>query len=315
MSEAFPQAKILGTCFTGGALPGGLELDIRDASAVDRVVAEFSPDGVVHLAAIAQVQQAQLTPRATFDVNFGGTLNLVEAMLRHVPQARLLFVSSSEVYGDSFCRASAPVDETVALDPINSYAASKAAADLLIGQMAHQGLRGIRLRPFNHTGPGQDDRFVVASFVAQIVAIERGEQEPVLRVGNLDAQRDFLDVRDVVAAYTQALASSALDNGTVLNIASGQARRIGDILEDLLRRAKVPIRVLVDPARLRAVEIPVAAGDAGRARVLLGWAPTIPFEQTLVDMLEARRARLDGSGASRSRCDYKESHHGTSHLD
>ncbi|SDR61084.1 GDP-4-dehydro-6-deoxy-D-mannose reductase [Rhizobiales bacterium GAS191] len=292
LSGAFPEAKILGTGFKGGALPpGGMELDIRDAQAVDRAIASVSPDGVVHLAAISQVQQAQQSPRATFDVNFGGTLNIAEAMRRHVPQARLLFVSSSEVYGGSFRSASAPIDETVPLDPMNSYAASKAAADLLIGQMAHQGLQAIRLRPFNHTGPGQNDRFVVASFVAQIVGIERGDQEPVLRVGNLDAQRDFLDARDIVTAYAQAMAASDLTNGTVLNIASGRARRIGDILEDLLKRARVAIRILVDPARLRAVEIPVAVGDAGRARALLDWAPNIPFEQTLDEMLDAQRAK------------------------
>ena len=293
LAEAFPQAELIGIYFGGAPMPGGVELDIRDADAVDQAIAQISPDAVVHLAAISQVQEAQLAPAATFAVNFGGTLNLAVAMRRHVPQARLLFASSSEVYGGSFRHASAPLNESAVLDPMNLYASSKAAADLLIGQMAHEGLSAVRVRPFNHTGPGQEDRFVVPSFVAQIVNIERGRQEPVLRVGNLDAQRDFLDVRDVIAAYVLALASESLDKGTILNIASGQPRRIGDILETLLGRAKLPIRVVVDPAQLRPVEIPVAAGDAGRARALLGWAPQIPFEETLAEMLEARRAKPD----------------------
>lgn len=218
-------------------------------------------------------------------------MNIAEAMCRHVPQARLLLVSSGEVYGGSFLAARGPVNEKMALDPMTAYAASKAAAEHFVAHMTRRGLRAIRLRPFNHIGPGQSDRFVVAGFIAQIVNIERGREEPILRVGNLNSKRDFLDVRDVVSAYVEAMASEQLDSGAVLNVASGEARRIGDILDSLLKRAQVAIRVVVDPTRLRAVDVPVTAGDAGLARTLLGWAPVIPFEQTLVDMLEARRAR------------------------
>jgi GDP-4-dehydro-6-deoxy-D-mannose reductase len=290
LSERFPDALLVGTYFKDGE-PGDLKLDIRDRDAVDRAVVELAPDGVIHLAAISQVQEAQQAARATFDVNLGGTMNIAEAMCRHVPQARLLLVSSSEVYGGSFLTARGPVNEDMVLDPINAYAASKAAAELFVGQLTRRGLPAIRLRPFNHIGPGQSDRFVVATFIAQIVNIESGSQEPVLRVGNLDAKRDFLDVRDVVSAYVEALASEKLDEGTVLNIASGETRRIGDILESLLKRAKVPVKVVIDPARLRPIDIPVAEGDAGLARAILNWAPKISFEQTLADMLEARRAK------------------------
>ena len=174
---------------------------------------------------------------------------------------------------------------------MNAYAASKAATELFIAQMARHGLRASRLRPFNHIGPGQSDRFALASFVAQIVNIESGRQEPVLSVGNLDAKRDFLDVRDVASAYLKAMVAANLDQGAVLDIASGEARRIGDILETLLKRAKVAIRVVLDPARLRAVDIPIAVGDSGLARDFLAWAPKIPFEQTLADMLQAQRAK------------------------
>jgi GDP-4-dehydro-6-deoxy-D-mannose reductase len=290
LSERFPDALLVGTYFKDGE-PGDLKLDICDRDAVDRAVVELAPDGVIHLAAISQVQEAQQAARATFAVNLGGTMNIAEAMCRHVPQARLLLVSSSEVYGNSFLTARGPVDEGMVLDPINAYAASKAAAELFVGQLTRRGFPAIRLRPFNHIGPGQSDRFVVASFVAQIVNIESGCQEPVLRVGNLDARRDFLDVRDVVSAYVEALASEKLDEGMVLNIASGKTRRIGDILESLLKLAKVPVKVIIDPARLRPIDIPAAEGDARLARAILNWAPKISFEQTLADMLEARRAK------------------------
>ncbi len=292
LSKRFPEAGLIGAHRKDGELSrGNIRLDIRDAREVERAIAEFAPDGVVHLAAISQGQEAQQALRATFDVNLGGTINLAEAMRRHVPDARLLFVSTGDVYGGSFLTAQGPVDEHAAVDPMNAYAASKAAAELFIAQMARHGLRAIRLRPFNHTGPGQSDRFAVASFVAQIVDIERGLKDPVLRVGNLDAKRDFLDMRDVVSAYVKAMAAANLNDGVVLNIASGEARRIGDVLETLLKKAKVAAKVVIDPARLRVVDIPIAAGDARLARALLDWAPTIPFEQTLVDMLEARRAK------------------------
>jgi len=292
LSKRFPEARLIGTRYKDSEpSPGNIKLDIRDAQAIDRAIGEFAPDGVVHLAAISQAQEAQQAVRATFDVNLGGTMNIAEAMRLHVPQARLLFVSTAEVYGGSFLTARGAVDERAVIDPMNAYAASKAAAELFIAQMARHGLRAIRLRPFNHIGPGQSDRFAVASFVAQIVNIENGRQEPVLSVGNLDAKRDFLDVRDVASAYVKAMAAANLDGGAVLNIASGEARRIGDILESLLKRAKVAIRVMLDPTRLRAVDIPIAVGDAGLARDLLAWAPKIPFEQTLADMLQAQRAK------------------------
>jgi GDP-4-dehydro-6-deoxy-D-mannose reductase len=292
LSERFPRARLVATRFRfGDKSSENIQLDVRDAIAVDQAIAEFAPDGVVHLAAISQVQEAQQSARATFDVNLGGTMNIAEAMRRHVPRAQLIFVSSGDVYGASFLTAHAPVDEHAAVDPMSFYAASKAAAELFIAQAGREGLGVIRLRPFNHIGPGQSDRFVVASFVAQIVNIERGRQDPLLRVGDLDAKRDFLDVRDVAAAYVEAMTSEHLESGIILNIASGEARRVGDILESLLKKARVAIRTVADPARFRRVDIPITVGDARLARSLLGWAPKIPFEQTLADMLDARRAK------------------------
>ena len=209
--------------------------------------------------------------RATFDVNLGGTMNIAEAMRRHVPRAQLIFVSSGEVYGASFLTARAPVDEHAAVDPMTFYAASKAAAELFIAQAGREGLGVIRLRPFNHIGPGPSDRFVVASFVAQIVNIGRHARTRFFASATLDAERDFLDVRDVAAAYVEAMTSEHLESGTILNIASGEAHRVGDILESLLKKAKVALRTVADPARFPPSTYQLRWGMRGwRAACLVG---------------------------------------------
>lgn len=270
---------------------GDVHLDIRNMADIERLFAQIRPAAVVHLAALSQVQEASRDPRATFDVNFNGTMNLAEATLKYAPKARFIFISSSEIYGGTFNVWGRPLDETAPLDPTNPYAVSKAAADLLIGQMARNGLDAIRFRPFNHTGPGQGDRFVIPAFAAQIVRIERGIQEPVLRVGNLDAQRDFLDVRDVVDAYLAGLSvDEGVKPGEIFNLASETPRRIGDILEALLSRAHVPVRVEADPERMRRNDTPFAVGNASKAHALLHWTPKIAWEQTLDDVLASFRA-------------------------
>ncbi len=278
--------------------PSGVEwirFDLTSPDDVDEAVCKVAPTHVVHLAAVAAPQEARQDPSRAWAVNLNGTLNLSQSVLRHVPDAHLLFVGTSEVYGGSFNRLSGPADETTLLDPATTYAATKAAADLLIGQMARDGLRSVRFRPFNHTGPGQTERYVVPAFAAQIARIEQGVQEPVLRVGNLDARRDFLDVRDVVDAYVLTiLRSERLDPGTVINLASGRARRVGDILDALLARARTPIRVEQDPARMRAADTPLAVGDASRASALLGWKPSIAWDATLDDVLGDQRGQVSG---------------------
>ena len=169
-----------------------------------------------------------------------------------MPQARLLFVSTAEVYGGSFLTARGAVDERAAIDPMNAYAASKAAAELFIAQMARHGLRAIRLRPFNHTGPGQSVRFRGSIFCRAHGQYRDFVPGASPKRSNLDAKRDFLDVRDVASAYVKAMAAANLDEGAALNIASGEARRIGDILESLPKRAKLAIRIMRDPSRLLA---------------------------------------------------------------
>jgi GDP-4-dehydro-6-deoxy-D-mannose reductase len=176
---------------------------------------------------------------------------------------------------------------------MNTYSATKAAADLALGAMAGEGLRVIRVRPFNHCGPGQSDAFVVAAFARQVVRIAAGLQPAVVSVGALDPLRDFLDVRDVCAAYALCLAPPTdLSPGVILNIASEVPRRIGDVLRELLTIAGVKATIQTDSGRLRQSEIPMACGDSSAARASLGWAPRIPWEQTLVDTLSDWRSRI-----------------------
>jgi GDP-4-dehydro-6-deoxy-D-mannose reductase len=276
---------------THSAAAKTVRLDITDRAEVDAVIGALRPDAVLHLAAVSNVNEAREAPRQAWDANLYGTMNLAQAVLKHCPAARFIFVSTSEVYGGAPNPRGATLDETAPLDPLNPYAASKAAADLMVGQMAREGLNAIRVRPFNHTGPGQTERFVIPAFAAQIARIEGGAQEPVIRVGNLDARRDFLDVRDVADAYLGlALSSFSFQPGLILNLASGTARRIGEILDELISLASVKIRVDTDPSRLRLNETPFATADAGRIHGLLGWEPHIAWSKTLADVLEFWRA-------------------------
>jgi len=270
------------------------DFDIRDAAAVAALVQEASPDVCIHLAAISTVAAAALNEDEAWQINLHGTLHLARAILRHAPDCFLLFVSSSDAYGSSF-RAATKVTEDTALAPMNVYGATKAAADLALGSMATQGLRVVRLRAFNHTGPGQSAEFAVPAFARQIARIAAERQPPLLRVGNLDTWRDFLDVRDVCRGYIACIdRRDTLPPGTILNLASGQARRIGDVLRDLQAMAELEIEVQVDRSRVRESDLRMACGDASRARDMLGWTPAIPWDVTLQDVLDDWRARVIG---------------------
>jgi nucleoside-diphosphate-sugar epimerase len=284
LRAAFPAAKL--------SLNGHGGLDIADADAVQALVREFRPDACVHLAAVSTVQTARRDAAHAWRVNLHDSLALAAAVLAHAPDCTLLYASSSEVYGRTF-RAGIALDETAAAAPMNIYAATKAAADLALGAMAGDGLRVIRARAFNHTGPGQSAEFVVPAFARQVARIEAGLQPPVMRVGALDPQRDFLDVRDVCAAYVACLErADAIETGAIFNLASSTPRRIGDMLEQLLALAGVTATLETGTALLRASEIPIAAGNAAAARAALGWRATIPWEQTLYDVLQDWRERV-----------------------
>ena len=271
--------------------------ELAEGASVLRAVETARPTVCLHLAAVSAIADAHGDPERAWAVNLGGTLALARALLRVAPGCRLLFAGSADAYGASF-RSGAPLDEDAPLAPLNAYGATKAAADLALGAMASaDGLSVIRFRPFNHTGPGQRDSFALGAFARQVAAIEAGLQPAVIRVGALDAERDFLDVRDVARAYADA-ATAPLASGIVLNLASGTPRRIGEVLDDLIRLAGVEVLVETDPARLRPVDIARAVGDASRARATLGWAPEWPWQRTLGDVLDDWRARIRAAGSA-----------------
>ena len=271
--------------------------DVTHPDTVTEEVRSFRPDRCIHLAAVSAVPEASRDPHAAWRVNLHGTLNLADAIRSEAPECTLIFASSAEAYGTSF-RSGRALDETAALAPANTYAATKAAADLALGAAAASGLRVVRLRPFNHTGAGQSDQFVVPAFARQIALIEAGAQPPTLSVGNLESARDFLDVADVCAAYVACCErADELPTGTVLNVASGVARRIGDVLADLLRLASADVEVTRDPTRMRPSDTPLATGDASLARKLLGWQPAAAWGDTLARVLDDWRGRVAAGAA------------------
>ncbi len=289
--------QTLAGAFPGAALDAA-GFDITDAAGVGAAIAAAPPDALVHLAAIAAIPAARQDPDRAWQVNLHGTLNLARALLAHAPGCTMVFSGSADIYGASF-RGGQPLAEDALPAPLNTYAATKAAADLALGAMAAaDGLRVVRVRAFNHTGPGQSAAFVVAAFAEQVARVAAGLQPPVLRVGDLSPLRDFLDVRDVCAAYALCVREAgALPPGTVLNLASGQPRRVGDVLQALQDAAGTRAMAQTDAARLRPSDIPLAAGDAGLARRLLGWAPRIPWTQTMADVLADWRGRVQTGAA------------------
>ncbi|HEX8544788.1 MAG TPA: GDP-mannose 4,6-dehydratase [Pseudomonas sp.] len=260
--------------------------DIRDANAMAHAVAQAKPDYVVHLAAISHVPTSFKDPLLTWQTNVMGSMNLLEAIKLHAPQAFVLFPSSSEVYGAAFKSANS-VDENTTPQPLNPYAASKVAAESAFREYFRQGVKGVIARPFNHIGAQQSADFVTASFARQIALIEAGKQAPILKVGNLDAVRDFLDVQDVCSAYIELLKlADKPGHPSCLNIASGHSRKIREVLDLLLSLSSTKIEVELDPERLRPSDIPVAVGNATLLRETTGWQPQIPLQDTLRELLD-----------------------------
>lgn len=264
--------------------------DLRDLESVQALVAEVQPAYVFHLAAQSFVPASFADPWDTLENNIRAELNVLEAVRRSGREVRVLVIGSNEEYGapqpDEL-----PQTEGSPLRPHNPYAVSKIAQDFL-GFQYHlaYGLPVIRVRPFNHTGPGQSPRFVVPAFASQVARIEAGLQEPVVKVGNLEVARDFTDVRDIVRAYHLAVTQGKA--GEVYNLASGRPQSVRELLEMLLSYSEVQIRVEKDPDRYRPVDVPVVYGSADKFRRLTGWKPEIPFEQTLRDVLGYWRERV-----------------------
>jgi GDP-4-dehydro-6-deoxy-D-mannose reductase len=266
-----------------------MECDLRDASSTRDVIEAVRPDRIFHLAAQSFVPTSWTAPTESLVTNIIGQLNIFEAVKKTSLKPRIQLACSSEEYG-LVHEDELPIRETNPLRPLSPYAVSKVGQDMLGYQYFKSfGLHVIRTRGFNHEGPRRGPVFVCSDFAKQIADIEKGRREPILRVGNLDARRDFTDVRDIVKGYWLALEKG--EPGEEYNLCSGRAWVIKDMLDYLLKMSKTKIRVETDPARLRPSDVQVLLGDASKFKKATGWEPKIPFEQTLEDMLAYWRER------------------------
>ena len=272
-----------------GRMPRGcrrVELDVTDKEALGRSIARTRPDEVYHLAGLTRPASGAV--EKFYSVNFGGALNLLEAVREEAPEAAVLLVGSAYAYG----KVDHPIAETEPLEPVNHYGVSKAAADMLGGSYALEGLRVVRARPFNHSGPGQSPDFVLPSLVRQFAEIKAGKREPVVRLGNLDSVRDLSDVRDVARAYHLALKGGT--PGEAYNLGSGRGMPVREIFETVRLEAGVEVDLVTEPSRERSTDIPYLVADASKARKELGWEAGISLEETVRDMMRVDLGELEG---------------------
>lgn len=267
-----------------------IECDLSDAVSVRKMMEQVRPDIIFHMAARSFVLTSWHAPADTLSINILSQVNILESVRSLNLNPVIQIAGSSEEYGMAY-ESELPIKETNPLRPLSPYGVSKVAQDLLGYQyyMSYK-MRIVRTRAFNHSGPRRGEVFVESNFSKQIVEIEKGYRDPVIMVGNLEAKRDFTDVRDVVQAYHLAVEKG--EPGEVYNIASGKSYSVGRILEILLENSPVKIRVEQDPARMRPSDVPHLLGDSGKFRRLTGWEPTIPLEKTLDDILQYWRERL-----------------------
>ena len=265
-------------------------LDLCNAEAVESLLATIRPDSIFHLAGQSYVPRSFEDPWETLENNIRGTLNILEAIRKLNLSTRILVVGSADIYG-VVQPENLPINEDAPFFPSSPYSVSKVAQDMLALQytLAHE-VFTVRVRPFNHIGPGQNIRFSVPNWASQIAEAEQGQREGIVYVGDLSAQRDFTDVRDVVRAYAMSLATG--DSGAAYNVCSGQAHSMQSILEMLIAASTVPIKIQVAEDRLRPVQIPVLRGDCSRLYHRTGWTPQIPIQQSLLDILNEWRQRI-----------------------
>lgn len=267
---------------------GALSADITDYAQVINLVQYCKPSAIIHLAALASPQTAQDDYRLAFDVNVTGTINIAQAILSFSPETKLIYAGSSESYGRSFIEMPVNgVEETAPLQPLNIYGTTKTAADTLLGQLRNKGLRAVRFRPFNHTGAGQADLYVASAFAKQVAAITLKQQKPVIKVGNLEPKRDFLDVRDIVRAYAEA--ATTVDDtieGEAYNLSTGNPIKIQSILQQLIQFCPEAVDIVLDDDRWRETDIPVASGNPDKIKQALNWQPEIDFNDSLADLYE-----------------------------
>lgn len=258
--------------------------DLRNPAWVESVVESVAPSLVFHLAAWSDVRASWDQPWAAYELNISCQLNLLEAMRRHAPDAKVLAVASSEVYG-LVDPADIPIDEKTPLRPNSPYGISKVVQDLMAQQYwLNFDMHTVRVRSFNHIGPGQSDSFVASAFARQIAEIEHGLQEPILRVGNLEAERDYTDVRDMVRAYWLALQYG--QPGDLFNVGSGSGVLVQRLLDTLLELSPMDIAVEQDPNRLRPSDVPRIVCNAALFAERTGWTPEISLRQSLTDILQ-----------------------------
>lgn len=255
-------------------------LDISDAGAIISLLEDIRPAEIYHLAAISATSGADPTPY--YKVNFSGTVNLLEGVRKVVPQCRVLFIGSANVYGRVPVQQQ-PIKEDLEFRPVNHYASSKAAADMAAFCYAANGLNVVRVRPFNHTGPGQNTDFVCSRIAKQVAEIVLGRQEPLIEAGNISAARDFTDVRDVIEAYRLLMKNGR--SGEAYNICSQQVYSVKEIIEILANWAGVEVKVKSREDLLRSTDIAVLRGSNKKITAETGWQQVIDFRQTLRDLL------------------------------
>lgn len=266
------------------------QADIISPREMEEVFRIAKPERVYHLAAVSSVRQSWGNRKQTMETNVMGTMNVLEAAREMSLPPRVLLVSTSEVYG-MVPEEDQPVLEQYPMMPTSPYAASKAAQELLGYQYsAGEGVHTVIVRAFNHTGPGQEEGFVCSSFARQIARAEKGLCEPVIEVGNLEARRDFSDVRDMVGAYHAALEGGR--SGGLYNICSGRAHSIEELLQMLLGMSETQMEVRPSPELMRPVDIPLILGSNRRFSEEVGWEPGIPIETTLSDLLDYWRDQV-----------------------
>jgi GDP-4-dehydro-6-deoxy-D-mannose reductase len=267
-----------------------VEGDMKDLASMKRCLVEVKPDRIFHLAAQSFVPTSWKCPAETFAINALGQINLFEAVLSLNISPKIQIAGSSEEYGLTYPEEM-PMKETNPLRPLSPYAVSKVAQDLLGFQYYKSyGLKIVRTRGFNHTGPRRGEVFICSTFAKQIAEVEKGLRDPVLHVGNLDAKRDFTDVRDTVKAYWLSLEKGK--EGEVYNIGMGKAYSMKEVLDILLSYSSVNIEVKVDPERLRPSDVQILLCDNTKFVKLTGWRPEIPFTQSLKDVLDYWRDRV-----------------------
>lgn len=293
-----PNAEIHGTVYTSSEREGLSQaatfhqLDLLDEQAVHTLLADLKPNAIYHLAGQSSPSKALKAVWRTLETNIRAQLNLLQICIDLAIAPRIITISSGDIYcGGASEPSIMPVDESAEIRPSNPYSLSKVTQDMMGLQyfLSHQ-LPIIRVRPFNHTGPGQRETFVAPDFAMQIAKIETGLQEPSMSVGNLEAQRDFTDVRDVVRAYHLLMEKG--EPGEAYNVSSNKAYSIQYLLDTLLSFTDVDIQVKIDPAKMRPVDVPLVQGDYRRLHELTGWQPSISFEGTLRDLLDDCRQRV-----------------------